>query len=452
MLDTARGLDPVNLDALRIRYVMTQADALPVDRVQQLLGIMQANPADPMVASRLAEQLAQMGLVDPAIAWYGLANKLYSSSGAHPDPAFVLGATSELLLGNHPDEAALLAGKYVEALPDDADGWFVWLSICKYQLDLDPTDQVAKAQYSATILKATNAISNRLQRIRHNAGDTTATTRPIDSPTPTQLPSLAGDQDLLKSSANIQLFGPYVESLSSLAWLDLYYAKDVAAADPIIAELAALLPPNNVKLRSLQAWRQMIGGDAAGALPKLRALAGDDPLAAMGVLAAESSDPVQKDRIPYEATKLINEHPSGVIGAVLWAEFSRFHIAITPSPSSGAIATLVAEIPSSFLQLISEPKNFYQVQVTPVKAAYRYGEPILVRVSLQNISNLDLAIGDECAVQPELWIDAHLRGTRADSVIGAAIGRLDQRLALAPNDVVSTVAPRRSGCVVPLFQ
>jgi hypothetical protein len=38
-----------------------------------------------------------------------------------------------------------------------------------------------------------------------------------------------------------------------------------------------------------------------------------------------------------------------------------------------------------------------------------------------------------------LWIDAHLRGTRADNIIGAAIGRIDQRLALAPNDMVSTI-------------
>ncbi|MGD0461514.1 MAG: hypothetical protein ABSB74_03395 [Tepidisphaeraceae bacterium] len=439
MLDSARSLNPMNLDALRMRYVMTQADALPVDRVQQLLGIMQANPADPTVASRLAEQLAQMGLVDQAITWYGLANRLYSSSSAHPDPAFVLGATSELLLGNHPDEAANLATKYIEALPDDADGWFVWLSIAKFQLDLDPTDDTTKAQYAATVRKASIAIANRLQKIRHLAGDTSATTRPLDSDTPTQLPSLAGDPELIKSPGKGQLLNPYIESLSSLAWLDLYYARDAASADPIIAALADFLPPDNTKLRTLQAWRQFVGGDTAGALPKFRALAKDDPLSAMGALIAESSNPAKKDLLPIEAAKLINDHPSGVIGAVLWAEFSRFHITIDPSPSSGAIATLVANVPNEFLQLISQPKGFYQVQITPVKSTYKFGEPILVRVSLQNVSDVDLAIGDECAVHPDLWFDAHMRGMQATGITGAAIGRLDQRLVLAPNDIVSTV-------------
>jgi tetratricopeptide (TPR) repeat protein len=439
MLDSARQNNPMNLDALRMRYVMTQADALPTDRVQQLLGIMQANPADPTVASRLAEQLAQMGLVDQAITWYGLANRLYAGSRSHPDPAFVLGATSELLIGNHPDEAANLATKYIQALPDDADGWFVWLSIAKFQLDLDPTDAATKAEYDKTVRKASIAITNRLQKIRQLAGDTTATTRPIDSDTPTPLPNLAGDPEILKSAADVELRDPYIESLSSLAWLNLYYARDAATADPIIAALSEILPPSNTKLRSLQAWRQFVGGDPTGALPKLRALSKNDPISAMGALIIESSDPAKKDRVPVEARKLIDDHPSGVIGAVLWAEFSRFHFVVDPSPDSGAVATLVANVPNSFLQLISQPKGFYEVQVTPVKAGYKFGEPILVRVSLQNISDVDLAIGDDCAVHPELWFDAHLRGMLTSGITGAAIGRLDQRLVLAPNDIVSTV-------------
>ncbi len=451
MLDSARQNNPVNLDALRMRYVMTQADALPTDRVTQLLAIMQANPADPMVASRLAEQLAQMGLVDQAITWYGLANRLYSLSGAHPDPAFVLGATSELLLGNHPDEAANLSSKYIQALPDDADGWFVSLSIAKFQLDLDPTDAAAKTQYETTIRKASIAIANRLQTIRHLAGDSTATTRPIDSDTPTQLPSLAGDPDLIKAYTAVQLRNPYIESLSSLAWLDLYYARDAASAAPLIASLAEYLPPDSPKLRTLQAWHQLVSGDTAGALTKFRALVNDDPLAGLGLLVAASSDPAQKDKIPQAAAKLINDHPSGVIGAILWAEFSRYHIVIDPAPNSGAVATLVANVPNSFLQLISQPKGFYEVQVSPMKASYQFGDPILVRVSLQNVSDVDLAIGDDSAVHPELWFDAHLRGMLTTGITGAAIGRLDQRLVLAPNDTVSTVVRIDQDALYPYF-
>ncbi|HEX4056272.1 MAG TPA: hypothetical protein VHX86_18580 [Tepidisphaeraceae bacterium] len=451
MLDTARNLNPVNLRALRMHYVMTQADALPVDRIQQLLGIMQANPSDPVVASRMAEQLAQLGLVEQAINWYGLANRLYAATGEHPDPAFVLGATSELLMGNHPDEATVLASKYLEVLPDDADGWFVWLSIAKIQLDLNPSDPQAQALFAGEIKKASIAITNRLQKIRNLGGDTTATTRPIDSDTPTPLPDLSGDAAMLKTPRNSQLIDPYIASLTSLAWLDLYYSHDAAGADPPISTLTQFLAPKDVTLQRLQAWRQYIGGDAAGAGPKLRALAKDDPLAAMGAILVDSATPSKKDRCAVDAQKLMDEHPSGVIGAVLWAELDQFHVKIDPSPNSDSVATLVNNVPDEFLQLITQPKGYYAVQVTPLKAAYSFGEPVLVRVSLQNVSDVDLAIGDDSAIHPQLWFDAFMRGMMNKSVPGAAIGRLDQRLVLAPGDLVSTVVRIDQDALYPYF-
>ena len=178
MLDSARVLNPMNLKALKIRYILTQAKALPVDRVQQLLGILQANPADPVVASRLAEQLAQLGLVNDALLWYAVADQLYTRTGVRADPAFALGASSQLLLGKKADKAGELITRYNAALPDDADGWFIALSILKYQLAIFPGSSDLQAQYAATMRQAASAMYNRLQNIRKTSGDLTATTRP----------------------------------------------------------------------------------------------------------------------------------------------------------------------------------------------------------------------------------------------------------------------------------
>ncbi len=140
-----------------------------------------------------------------------------------------------MLLGNHPDEAI---GPRVEihrhVLPDDADGWFVWLAIAKIQLDLNPSDPQAQAQFADEIQKAFIAITNRLQKIRNLAGDATATTRPIDSDAPTPLPDLSGDAVLLKTPRNSQLIDPYIASICSLTWLDLYYSHDAAGAAPLL--------------------------------------------------------------------------------------------------------------------------------------------------------------------------------------------------------------------------
>jgi hypothetical protein len=99
----------------------------------------------------------------------------------------------------------------------------------------------------------------------------------------------------------------------------------------------------------------------------------------------------------------------------------------------------MASVPETFMELVRDPKNFYDVQVTPLKPTFEFGEPVLVRVTLQNMSNVDLAIGDDCAVHPTLWFDARFRGMMDAGVSGAAVGRLDQRLVLAPGDVVGTV-------------
>ena len=124
---------------------------------------------------------------------------------------------------------------------------------------------------------------------------------------------------------------------------------------------------------------------------------------------------------------------------MLWSAFTDYHLSVEPSPDSGSAATLAANVPQSFLQLVTEPKGFYSMQVTPLKSSFQFGEPILVRVTMQNVSSVNMAIGDECAVHPELWFDAHLRGAMKQGVAGVAVGRLDQRLLLPPGDSVSTV-------------
>jgi tetratricopeptide (TPR) repeat protein len=438
LLDSALINNPMNLKVLRIRYIMTQAKALPVDRVQQLLRILEANPADPVVASRLAEQLAQLGLVMPAITWYGVADQLYNATGVRADPAFVLGASSELLLAKHAEDAARLSAKYTNTLPEDADGWFVVLSVLRFQLSLYQDPQMEAVQ-TATVQKASIAISNRILVLRKMTGDTNATTRPVDSPTDTVLPDLSDDTDRFKATQYRDLIGIYESSLESLAWLDLYYRHDANAAAPLIDDLARLAPPNDAVLLRLRAWQQYVSGDSNGALPKLKALGRQDALAALGAILIEAADPATEARAVVEAQKLLDDHPSGVVAAVLWSEFSKYHLSVNPSPGSQTVAALASNVPQAYMQLVTEPRGFYSTQVTPLKSTYKFGEPILVRVTMQNVSQVDLAIGDDCAVHPELWFDARLRGMMDQGIAGIAVGRLDQKLVLGPGESVSTV-------------
>jgi tetratricopeptide (TPR) repeat protein len=451
MLDSARVLNPMNLKALKTRYILTQTDALPVDRVQQLLGILQANPADPVVASRLAEQLAQLGLVDQALLWYAVADDLYNRTNVRADPAFVLGASSQLLLGKKADKASDLITRYNQALPQDADGWYVTLSCLKYQLAIFPTNTTMQQQYSDAVRHASTAMYNRLQDIRKLSGDLTATTRPVDSSDDAVLPDLSDDPIRLKNPAAHDIVAPYEATLASLAWIDLYYRQDAKSAGPLLDALSRLVPEDHLTLQRLRAWQQYVSGDVPGALAKLHTIASQDPLAQLGVILIGLSDPETKPVAVVHAQKLLDEHPSGVIGAVLWAEFARYGITIDPSPGSGTVATLVNSVPRAFLELVQAPKGFYAVDVSPIKPVFEYGEPVLVRISLQNVSEVDLAIGNDCAIHPTVWLDARLAGMYNQDIPGAAVAQLDKRLVLAPGEIVSTIARIDQDALHPYF-
>jgi hypothetical protein len=435
MVDAALQLNPLNLRAMRLKYELTQSASTAVDRVTQLVQMLRANPADPTVASRLAMQLANLGLVNPSLLWFRFSNLLYLRTGARPDRLFACGAAAEALLADRANEAADLMKEYLAIFPGDADGWFIRLSTAKYQLAQGKIDQAA---YSALIRQASIGMTNLLQTIRHAAGDTSATTRPINSDTDSPLPDLSGDPARLAKSGRPELAQAYVAVVSSVAWLDLYYRRDAAAADPLLDVLTKLISPNDVQLVRLRGWRQFVGGDSDKATATLQLAAQRDPLAELGLVLIDLGKPSKHDQAVDHAKALLNAHPSLMLGATLWTELNPIGATIDPGPQSDAISNLVNGAPNELMQLVNNPAAFYTIRAEPVRAIYEFGDPILIHVLVKNLGSMDLAIGDDCAVHPDLWFDAYLRGEVEEPLTGVAVGRIDQRLVLGAGQSFSS--------------
>jgi hypothetical protein len=428
---------------------MTGAAAVPLDRVNQLLGMLHANPADPTVASRLAMQLADLGLVNPALMWFKFANLIYLRTGMAPDRLFACGAAAEALLADKPSEAAALMKEYLDIYPGDADAWFIRLSTAKYQLSQGKIDQPA---LSAMIRQASIGLTNLLQSIRKAAGDSEATTRPVDSDTDSTLADLTGDPARLSKSGHPDLAEAYISAATSLAWLDLYYRHDAASADPLINVLAKLVSPNDVQLLRLRGWREYVSGDSDGAVGPLQLAAkGDDALAKLGLVMMDRDKPSKHDQAVADAKTLLNAHPALMIGATLWAELNGMGISVDPSPQSDVIADLVNRVPGEFMQLVTSPESFYTIRAEPTRAIYEFGEPVLIHVLVKNFSNTDLAIGDDCALHPDVWFDAFLRGQVEQSFMGVAVGRIDERLVLGAGQSFSTDVRVDEDQLFPLF-
>jgi len=448
MIDTALQLNPLNLPAMRVKYELTQSAAVPLDRVNQLLNMLHANPADPIVASRLAMQLADLGLVNPSLLWFKYANLLYLRSNARPDRLFAFGAATEALLADKANESADLMKEYLTVFPGDADGWFIRLATAKYEATQGKTDDAANA---ALMRQASIGLTNLLQSVRQAAGDSTATTRPINSETESTLPDLSGDPARLAKVGRPDLADAYISAASSLAWLDLYFRRDARAADPMLEILSKLLSPKDVQLVRLRGWRQYVGGDPDGAVPVLQLAAKSDPLAELGLVVIDLSKPTTKDEGVTRGKALLNAHPSGMVGATVWSELSGQGVTIDSSPQSDAVASLVNNIPGEFIQLVNNPNVFYSIRAAPTKAIYEYGEPMLVNVLVKNNSDVDLAIGSDCALHPDLWFDAYLRGVIEKALSGVAVGRIDQRLVLPAGESFNTIVRVDQDAMFSLF-
>ncbi|MGD1276600.1 MAG: hypothetical protein ABR964_05180 [Tepidisphaeraceae bacterium] len=451
MLRSAIVLNHVNVAAMRMKYDMTVATALPLDRVEQLLSLLQAAPADPGVFTRLAQQLADLGLAQQSVQWYSYANSLYGSTGIRPDAAFARGAGSELLIAGRVAEATTLLSQYATTVPDDPDGWLLWLTASKFQADQNPVDKAVQAVHAEVIRQAGIALSNRLTRLRAAAGDTQAATRPLNSSDATPLPDLSGDPARLRQAGKPWLTDAYVAAVSDLAWFQLYYRRDAAAADPFLAVLGKLLSNRDIQLARLRGWRLYVGGDAVGATTKLLAVQQSDPMAALGLILIDMADPAKRTDALARARQLLGKYPSGLVGAALWGALHKFDLNVEPGADSGAVATALEQFPKDFLQILSQPQSVYIVRIEPNKEAYQFGQPILIRVAIENISASDLAIGSDGALHPDLWFDAYLRGMQAQSIGGAAYDRLSQRLVLPAGQTMSQLVRIDDGALVSIF-
>ncbi|MDP9173643.1 MAG: hypothetical protein M3O30_07230 [Planctomycetota bacterium] len=438
-LDAALVLNKLNLGAMRMKFQLTRTPDASLVNVMQLLNMMQAAPGDPVLISALAQQLAQLGLVEQSISWFSLADNMFRQTGTQPDAQFVKGAASELFISNRPDIASKFLDTYLAVVPEDIDSWFSRLVITKSQLLLSKDDKDLQQTMAAEQRYAQIALVNRLQEIRASLGDSTATTRPINSDADSPVPDLSNDAVLLQKGGSPQVAQQYLTVATALAWFDLYFRHDAAAADPVLDVMGKLLNDRDIQLARLRGWRQYIAGDLAGATTKLSAVADQDPLAALGLILININSPATHDQAIAQGKQLLSRIPFGPVGAMIFGELHPFEIKPEPQPQAIPVATEMDNFNKDILAFNTQPSAFYVIRAEPVKATYEFGEPVLVRVTLENVSRQDLAIGRECALHPDLWFDAHLRGMVEKNVPAAAFDQIGERLVLGAGQSISNV-------------
>lgn len=432
LLGQSLRLNPLNLPALRMRMEWLTYSGTPLERMTTLLMMMRSNPAQVGVIVRIADELAAVGAVEESLSWYNTAINMLPRMGMGVPRDVVLKYATELAIAEQYEVADNLLGQLLSLDSNDVEAWMVRLVAVRR---LDDKTHVEKVQAMAR-----NALMNRLNSVRIALGNTTATTRPVESEGTIDLPDLADDVKKLQESGTEIQKAAFVTAAQDLAWYELFIQKSPLDAKRLIDALRPLLPDDSLTLARLEGWDFLVQDKKDEAKVKLSAVADHDPLAAMGMIRMAADDAKSQQEADSIGRRLVTETPSGLLGLILRDGLrDRANVRFVPTPITDAVRQELAQFPAAWMQVLDNPKAFYAIRAEPLKVGTLYHEPMFARVTIQNISNFDLTIGREGVLKPDLWFDATLKGVVQQQVGAAAYDRLTHLMILPARSSTSQI-------------
>ncbi len=196
----------------------------------------------------------------------------------------------------------------------------------------------------------------------------------------------------------------FAQALSDLALLEGYFAMQPDAASKLVDSLKGVVADNAPEVARLQGWDDLIANRPDDAKAKFALAAAQDPLAELGMVKVllSSSVPGDHDMGQKLGEQLIVDHPSGLIGAMIWEQLHQERVKLIPSVQAVSLQAPLAAYPQELLGAIDRPTTVYSLHVEPLMVGSFVGEPVLATISIANFTSEDLTIGPDGLLKPEL--------------------------------------------------
>ena len=444
MVEEALKLFPQSPAALRQKYDLLPDDATPAARANVLLAMLRSNPAQPDVIAELVDLLASVGLGKEAMEWAGHAMRLFPRMGRQFPESFTANVGGQLLTSGQSPMLDEMLKAYFQARPDDPNAWFLRLMKERAAADkLDPRSvEDARAALAGRLNQVCTAVAASVGDAQPDAAPAPAAPGPtapapgagpaVGAAAPTTAPATraATPEEALaavkrvKAGESADWEPALISTLTDLAWLELFFAEDAAAADKWVAPLRELLPPDSMTLARLNGWIDLVAGRDEQAKEKLSPFAERDALAAVGMVRLAAKDAGGQAAADEQATRLLGEYRTGLVGAMVWSALR--DRGLTP-PESPAAADLLAELknfPRDWMEILNQPEAYYDVHAEVLKVAHKYREPLFAKVTIVNRTDYDLTVGTDGIIRPDLWFDARIVGLVNHPFPGAAVDRI----------------------------
>jgi predicted Zn-dependent protease len=457
-VDEAVKQNPVNVAALELKYQLllsAEEGASAADRAKALLDIVQANPLRPAAMAEVGRLLASVGMAKDAGEWISRAAGLYARTPDASPQAYhdlVVDYAAGLYLGGQIQAARNVVEGLIKKDPSDPSAWFLQLVI-----DSADKDALAKSREGAAIAMAGNWA--RAAQFIANSG---ATSQPAAATTAPGAPQPGEVAAQVMASNDIEKEAAFVQAATDSAWFEIYFNDQPAAAQKWVDALAQVLPPDNVSLRRLRGWIALSEKKYEQAREALGPIRDYDPLAALGLLRVEAAagpapatepaaaaasepsaltepapitdpaaatEPAASQPVAMSpddaARKLLEDYRSGLVGAIVAGALKDRNLKPAPHADAAAIREMLKHFPRGWLDLADNPQRYYAIRAEPFQVGYRFGDPMYVAVYLQNLTNLDIPIGDDGVIKPNLWFDVDMTSAGPRIPIpGAAFERI----------------------------
>ncbi len=461
MIDQALRLNTVNAEALHLRYQNGMEGMSDFQKVQALIAMIKANPMQPDRVAELSERLADFGLVKQSLDWYLAAIRMYQKTGGPVPTDLAVNYAAEQFVAERYDGADGMAIRVLQNDPYNVDALYVRL-LCARNTPIQDDDVTLRNFARKTMLTRLKGVRDQisgaaatqpapmLESLPAQPGATTTNEAfPGEKSLPATLPSepevefsASSLPDLTPAIAKIDLTQESPEKaaligvVSDTAWYAIYFDPKPDVAQFMLDTLAKLVPADNVALVRLQGWNLLSQNKPEEAKVKLSAVADRDPMAALGMVKME---PVNSNDATFRGRRLLSQNPSKMLGVFLKESLHDRGIKVAASDQAQALSDQLLKFPMNWLNIIDKPSDFYLIRGTPVAGQFDYREPVLVNVTIQNLSEFDITLGPDGVLHNDLWIDASMPIPNQQNFPGTAYDRITRQLVLRAKQSVSQV-------------
>lgn len=424
-LAQALALNPLNPKALRMQADHLSSHGTAPQRVAAWVNLLRANGLDFTTASRLGEELLRAGLTSQANDYYKRFFAAVDASGFATGPDDAINYSHALIVSGNAADAGDIAAEAIKDTPGDLSLHMLRMLVAKAAGD----DAAFKAALSEARTQAIRALI-----VMHTQVDPNAP-KPDDK-TEIKLPDVKVDAAAVQAKGDMQLAQQYLQALGDLAWVDAYFGGRAPDA-PVSEAINTLAGPDSTLAHRIAGFVALSADRLDEADVAFAPVAERDLLSRLGLLTLKLKKGEDKATIVAEGNKLLAQLPTDVWPLVIRQSLKEAGPLAFKSPEADAVAAEAAKVPDD-LWSFGQGRLPYLVDVTPVTGSVAFGEPILVKVTLQNISRRPLAIGPGTGLTQQVSIDANIRGAGDHQVPAAAIAKMTGRLVLPPLQATST--------------